>query len=102
MKQSSAMSDERPSDDAALIARMVEIADRDDTTGLATDALREGSERLTVLNAELSERDKEVERLRSEATRPLIGIANRTAQEVFDIMSARILAALPTPSRGER
>ncbi len=32
-----------------LRERMVEIADRDDTTGLAADALREGSERLAAL-----------------------------------------------------
>lgn len=36
-----------------LIERMVEIADRDDTTGLASDALREGSEQLEAMQAEV-------------------------------------------------
>jgi hypothetical protein len=35
---------------AELISRMVTISDCDDTTGLAADALREGSEQLTVLS----------------------------------------------------
>lgn len=34
-------------------------------------------------------------------TRPIIGIENRTAQEVFDIMSDRIRAHISAPPDGE-
>ena len=52
-----------------LAQSMAEIADRDDTTGLAADALREGSELLrTILNA-LSPDEERVARIMDAVSR---------------------------------
>jgi hypothetical protein len=46
---------------------------------------------------EQGDKGVDVERL----TRPIIGIDNRSALEVFDIMADRIRAALPSVQEGE-
>jgi len=72
-------------EDAELVARMVEIANRDDTTGLAADALREGSERLASKGAD--------DGLREALAEAKVCIEAAIAAYVFDEPTQKLLYA---------